>query len=292
MNWVKLFLTVTIAAQFLYSCASGLRRPESIQEKMRRYKTKIGQVNPVPEIPVVAGNWQQASRGPASISPFQNSQRVDYSNKKMYFFTLWMQYKTLKKFTKSENAPALNSCPKFHTSMVDEKWDSHLNASGDKKIQWKNIQQQDISYFPELHLSVSREHKLPKVKDEFKNLKFVDEYQSTINQAMTNHMAKMFTELKELCEHGSSYNYYAFENLMTHTKEHSLMANNENMQKLLKTSIFANHLLIESLRKKRSMGKYDMMINEINHRIGGQWVNAYFEHYRNKRIQTIGRLQK
>lgn len=292
MNWSKLSILSIVSVNLLYSCASGLRRPESIEEKMRRYQSKIGQVNAVPEIPVVAENWTQGSRGPASISPFQASQRVDYSNKKMYFFTLWMQYKTLKKFTKSENAPQINSCPKFHTSMVDKNWESDLTHGELSKIQWKNLQQQDISYFPEVHLSVSREHNEPKVKDQFKNLKFADEYQTTVDQALKNHMAKMFTELKELCEHGSSYNYYAFENLMTYTKENTMMANNENMEKILKTSIFSNHLIIESLRSKYTMGKYELMINEINHRIGGQWVNAYFNHYRSKRLEKISQLKK
>lgn len=291
MNVLKFPLMTLVSLQLLYSCASGLRRPESIAEKMKRYKSKIGQVNTVPEVPIVQESWVQSSRAPASIGPLASSQKVNYSNKKMYFFTLWMQYKTLKKFTKQENAPQINSCPKFHTSMIGEKWESKMTVVDNNKIKWKNIQQQDISYFPEVHLPTTREHSLPKVMDSFKQVKFEDEYQKTVDQAFENHLAKMFTELKELCEHGSSYNYYAFENLLTHTKDHTFMANNENMQKLLKTSIFSNHLIIESMRKNKSEDKYDMMIREINNRVGGQWVNAYFDYYRGKRIETLSKLK-
>jgi hypothetical protein len=291
MSIFKYPLITLISIQLLNSCASGLQRPESIAEKMKRYKSKIGQVNAVPEIPLVQEQWVQSSRAPASIGPLASSQKVNYSNKKMYFFTLWLQYKTLKKFTKQDNAPQINSCPKFHTSMVGEQWESQMKAGDFNKIKWKNLQQQDISYFPEVHLPTTRNHTLPTVKDSFKDVKFNDEYQKTVDTAFENHLAKMFVELKELCEHGSSYNYYAFENLLTHTKQHTLMANNENMDRLLKTSIFSNHLIIESLRKKNSQDKYDMMIREINNRIGGQWVNAYFDYYREKRIETIGKFK-
>lgn len=289
MNFIKSLLFVLVGLQLLYSCASGLRRPESIANKMKRYKSKVGQVNAVPEVPLIQGNWSQSGRAPASIAPLADSQRLNYSNKKMYFFTLFMQYKTLASFTKQEDATRIGSCPKFHTSMIGDKWDTQISRDESHQIKWKNIQQQDISYFPEVHLPIYQNESKPKVKDIFEKIQFEDEYQKTVNQAFQNHLVKMFTELRELCEHGSSFNYYAFENLLAHTKSHSFIANNENMKKLLKTSIFSNHLIIESMRKSRSQDKYDMMIREINKRVGGQWVNAYFDYYRGKRIETLSK---
>lgn len=275
----------------LYSCASRFRRPESIEAKMARYKSKIGQVNSVPEMPVINEQWNIGNRAPASIGPLEQNQRVNYSNKKMYFFTLWMQYKTLKTIAKADNAPTVNSCPKFHTSLVGEDWDSNISAISVNNINWKNVQQQDISYFPEMHLSVTRKHQEPKVKDQFKDLNHNDEYNTVVNKALKTHMAKMYLELQELCEHGSSYNYYAFENLFTHSNKNDLMANNKSMERLLKTSIFSNHLLIEGLRTSKSKNKYDMMIHEINNRIGGQWVKAYFEYFKSKRSEKLSKLK-
>jgi hypothetical protein len=69
-----------------------------------------------------------------------------------------------------------------------------------------------------------------------------------VDKAVTTHITKAYSELSELCEFGSSDNYYIYENLMSSIdREGGLEKNAYGLQILLRTSLMFNHALISSL---------------------------------------------
>ena len=109
-----------ILISFITSCASHYRRPESIQDKMARFKAKEDGVNKVPDYFTPAKNMLKShGRTPASKKA-QKDLSLSYNNKKLYFLTLYGQYVNLQAYSK-HSAPEINICPNFHTAYIKYK---------------------------------------------------------------------------------------------------------------------------------------------------------------------------
>ena len=92
---MKKIFTSIILMIFITSCASHYRRPESIQEKMARFKAREGGINKVPDYYSPIGSMLKShGRSPASRKP-KSDLSLNYNNKKLYFLTLYGQYTTL-----------------------------------------------------------------------------------------------------------------------------------------------------------------------------------------------------
>jgi hypothetical protein len=281
----SIFLTISIC-----SCSSYYRSPESFKDKMSRFKPNQT-ANSIPSIPVVNAAVSKA-RKPASKD--NSSTQYNYSNKRLYFLTLLNQYSTIGQFTK-DKPPILNSCPHFHSSMVDHK-EKFNSTDIYKKINnsfLENISldsSESVAKYPVLALPVTKENNHPQAIDLMKENK-VDSRSKILSNAINIHLVKTYQELTELCEYGTSDNYYSYINLMNSIKVNSFPATDENMGVLLKTSLISNYALQESL-KKISIKKTDRSpassVNspkyeqEIFNRMNINWANNYV-------TNTIGR---
>jgi hypothetical protein len=220
----------------------------------------------------------------------------------LYFLSLFTEYETLKKYSQDFVGPAVTICPNFHTSMLrhNENYTSPKNSPLNGmpksfKFTYDANQFSNTSYVakrPELLLPLSKEEVTPKVIDVIKssgstmNSFAVNEL---VHKALDIHLAKTYSEIRELCEYGSSDNYYIYENLTTHIKNNEFLANHKNMNILLKTTIFSNIALMTSLEghpsvapKGRSIAsvsenKKDTYSNEVMTRLNVNWANQYFD---------------
>ena len=61
------------------------------------------------------------------------------------------------------------------------------------------------------------------------------------------HLDRTKKEIYELCETGSSANYFIYENLNSLTSSTPMNPKKENLETILKVSIFANDFLLSSL---------------------------------------------
>lgn len=278
-----------IASTFLFSCTSG----ENIQSKMERYSPRIGEKNIIPEIPVAKFNFTNTKRGPASTTTNSSDKDNLYSNKKLYFLTLVDEYENLKKFSKSFDAPKISICPNFHTGLLNH-YEKFSYEPKRKNLTYANYDvtklnsPEYVTAHPELYLSLSKDSTTPKVLDIITKNNNISSTQ--INEYVANaidiHLSKTYFELKELCEYGSSDNYYIYENLITHTKNTNFGASEENMKILLKTTLFSNLAIINSLNKNenatgRSIASANengsVYTKELISKLNVNWTLDYFK---------------
>jgi hypothetical protein len=274
----------------LVSCAGNYRRPESFEAKMARFQPKNTNPNIVPKLeldPAMPETFRRpSSRGPASKSIDENKLP---SNKRLYFITLYGQYRNISEYVDSEKAPDLNHCPSFHSSLISYKEGlpplTHKRVSITKR--YTSITPDSVGKFPELALPVSLDSENPRLYDVIANHKEIDPNQY-LTQALKVHLTKTYKELEELCESGSSDNYYNYENLTTHIqrKGNEFHPNKKSLKTLLKTTLFSNMTLIESLNKnvvrKRgpassNVGPHKFYQEGLIQKLGVEWTHSYFK---------------
>lgn len=289
----------------LVSCAG----PESYQQKMARYTPKVEGKNQVPEIRAYDFKFAQSTtkkptRGPASVEAAKKTEKekeieVNPTNKKLYFLSLYTQYESLKNYSTEFSGPSVSICPNFHTSLLRHNEKVPPKAAmnvGVKKFTYDAKKFSDEAYVasnPELLLPLSKEETTPKVIDVIRGSKGpVSDFaiNELVHKALDIHLAKTYSEIRELCEYGVSDNYYIYENLITHIKSNQFDAGPANMNTLLKTTVFSNVALITSLEKQtktrapgRSIASVDESdkrgpyVGEIMTRLSVNWANQYFD---------------
>jgi hypothetical protein len=277
-----------VCAVVLISCGSYYRPPESIQSKMDRYEPKKKKTNIVPVALIKQYNF--SNRSPASVK-FSRKKKIGYSNKRLYFLTLYSQYLAMKRLTTSTNTPEQFSCPHFHTSLLTNK--NILKKSKSlKPIELRSYDQQkfnDQSYLTshlELILPMNNFEVAPKAVDILKTAD-VAKHKEIIKSALNTHVVKTFNEVKELCDYGSSDNYYSYETLISQNNEKRILSPSKNsLSILLKNPVFFNMALLKNLEKKtnsRSIAstqqteKSDHLEREIIHRLNVGWSYGYYQ---------------
>mgnify|MGYP003671448446 CR=1 FL=1 len=274
-------ILLPICALTLVACGH-YAPPETFESKMARYQVKHEGTAGVPEIEPVSFKATR-TRGPASVSVESQDEDTQFSNRKLYFITLYKQYHELASFSNTQ-ARELKQCPSFHSALVDHsvaftprnEWHVSYNQ---EKIQDDNY----AKFYPELYLSMDDNSKTPRVLDIAR--KNVNESQTLVQTAIDKHVDKTHSELAELCEYGTSDNYYAFENLNTEMKKRNVAtASTSGMKILLKTTIFSNKALIESLKRSSkpsrspasSVKQTDFELMVMN-RLGVPWAEKYYQ---------------
>lgn len=279
---------VLILSVLMASCASHYRSPESIQEKMARYNPKSDQTKMIPEIAISKDLLN--TRLPASETPIKK-ERSDLSNKRLYFLTLFQQYNDLKEFS-DFNSPTIQYCPNFHTQIVDYSFVLNSKTHPNKtSIEYKNsnfLTQKEK--YPELFLTLAKDDKIPTVIEYFNQNKN-SSLGILVKKAIDIHVDKTYNELSELCEFGSSDNYYAFENLAGFVNTNKKFSQNEkNLKSLMKTTLFSNKAIISSLnalKDKKERGPASLQLksdffDQVVSRLGVEWSKSYFFQLENK----------
>ena len=305
-NTLKISTLILVTSSLTSSCSS----PESYQQKMARYtpKTTEGK-NLVPEFQVGKFEFKtfQKNRAPASATneqtPLDEAKESNPTNKKLYFLALYSQYDQLKQFGQDFIGPEVSVCPSFHTSLTKykEKDPKTWKANTPKKMEYDVARISEESYVtkrPELLLPLSKDEATPRVIDIVRNSTSIKTGQSInelVHKAIDIHLAKTYTEIKELCEYGSSDNYYIYENLITHIKNSKFDADSTNMNVLLKTTLFSNMALMTSLEThatKPSIGRSIASTvkslesklpysQELFTRLNVSWANQYYDYLKN-----------
>lgn len=297
---------MTVTLTVLASCSS----PESYQSKMSRYTPKQNILNQVPDLTLTEFQFasKKGARFPASkdnVTSVEStkSDEAIFSNKKLYFLTLFEQYESLNKFTSGTTAPAISTCPHFHNSLL-----AHNNrrptgvtsriSNNTNIFSYDLSKLHDVAYVsahPELSLPIVKTEVTPKVIDIFRsegtkiNSSKMNEL---VHTAIDTHLSKTYSEIRELCEFGVSDNYYIYENMITHIKNTQFTPSASNMNTLLKTTVFSNFALVTSLNKSqpqlmRSIASAELkkdlatpFSNEVITRLNVEWAREYYDYLR------------
>lgn len=288
----------------LTSCAG----PENYQQKMARYTPKEMGKNQVPEIKTADFRFKPTKeskidgRAPASApdAPSLNEDQKESNptNKKLYFLTLYSEYQALQNYSQDFKGPPVNICPNFHTSLLrhNEKTAKMFQVPKTHKFSYDSKKYKDEIYVagrPELLLPLSKEEVTPKVIDVIRSSgDSLSEFaiNELVHKAIDIHLAKTYSEIRELCEYGVSDNYYIYENLITHIKNNKFEADSKNMNTLLKTTLFSNYALMTSLEgqsKTQAAGRSIASVHtenkstaypsEVMSRLNVNWAGQYYD---------------
>lgn len=300
---IKAF-TCTLTLSILASCAG----PESYQQKMERYTPKVVGKNQVPDIKTAEINFKQmnSAQGPKSRTPasapenpsMSEAKESNPTNKKLYFLNLYSEYESMKNYSTEFVGPTVSICPNFHTDLLrhNEKMPSTIYTAGvkGKKFTYDSKRYTDESYIasrPELMLPLSKEEVTPRVIDIIRSSgPTISDFavNELVHKALDIHLAKTYSEIRELCEYGVSDNYYIYENLITHIKNNKFEADSKNMNTLLKTTIFSNMALMTSLEAHNTQApgrsiasaeasKKSNYTAEVMARLNVNWAGQYFD---------------
>ncbi len=282
---------LAVALTFGVFGCSTYRHPESIDAKMARFMPRDTNPNKVPALPI-ASDLKAAgpSRGIASVDEdaadavnIDNSEELKLSHKRLYFMGLYQQYRTLGTFVSEEEVPEVQHCPSFHTTLLNGKmgYRNHNKQALNFEKRYSSISsasEEKQAYYPELYLPMDPESTLPTLGDVIKSDEGLDK-NVAFQQALKVHLTKTYKELEELCETGSSSNYYNFQNLGRHIKSNrtSYQQGPAALQTLYKTTIFTNMALIESLEARSKTGS-SRMRGPASVSTSKKWENIYQDH--------------
>lgn len=286
---------------FIFSSCSGhqFKRPESIEEKMSRFEDKARNTNQVPKLEISSAGIEQfhstrGGRAPASVSDEKaQDDKTGASNKKLYFMSLYSQYERLRTYTPAGSTMDINVCPSFHTGLVEwrdaakKKTPTTANTQVGFKYDLKRLGDYNyISQYPELSLPLSDDARGPNVAS-LMSARPVEVAASEggrlMSQALHQHTVRIYSELSELCDTGTSANYYNFENLLTHARTHrDLTPSQYGLQVLMKTTIISNMVLIESIQNSakpagRAPASVDLYTDEVLERLGTPWAYDFLK---------------
>ena len=296
-------LNSLLLISLLTSCTSGykFKTPESIENKMARYKNKSDYLGSTPKFHVMNMNTESfksnRSRTPASHLMNQAGTQIQNeptstSYKNTYFMLLLSQYETLTGLT-GNSQQIIDVCPGFHSTIVELR--NHirhnettttnniinLNFSLDTAA-WN---EEYLALFPELMLPLSFGENQPTLADIIKQNKVADfrQAESLVKQAIDTHSMKLYKELEYLCENGTSSNYYKFENLLSGIdQKKNFIPIKLHASILFKTTIFSNMILINSLlyqKDQRSIASYDSSNSNtsIVDQLDLGWIKTYLK---------------
>lgn len=293
--------TLMTTTLILTSCAGHqFNRPESIEAKMSRFENKSANTNEVPKLGIYSEGVESVvmksnrGRAPASVEAQTagEADKVEASNKKLYFMSLFSQYERLRKFAPVGSTTSVNVCPSFHSGLVEFRSQTKVNETKTEDtigFDYNLARLADTTYlsqYPELGLPLSDDVHGPSVASII-NSRPSDvaamEGNRLMIQAIHQHATRMYREISELCETGTSTNYYNFENLLTHARTHrDLTPSEHGLQVLMKTTIVSNMVLIESIQghsktRGRAPASVDLYTDEALERLGTPWAYDFIK---------------
>ncbi len=276
---------------------SSYRAPESIESKMARYESKEKLEN---NIQIEAIQYKYRGRSIASTPDDQMKERYysKLSHRSVYFLTLHNQYRELASFLPQE-VSQVEICPAFHTALVDTPPTSftHKNINY-QKLALAPHALENAALYPELSLSVNDGVQF----NSLQNILTQEPYKKSqfgeiLLSAVELHLSQIRQELETLCQSGQSANYHIYENLLTYYGEKiSAQKDSETMKMLLKTNLFVNTALINSLQQYQKQGGRSIASDEYSiedtgvvlhkeslRRLGAEWTEDYFKTIYTKR---------
>jgi hypothetical protein len=291
MQLGKVFLALLVTGCSSYS------PPESFESKMSYFQANSASKNSVPDfraLPVMP------NRSPAS-SLEVSRETANLSTKRLYFMTLHDQYEEFKQISEI-NSPTIQRCPNFHSGLVDNRVRVSKENQMNQLINWMDLEQKlskhdELKSNPELQLPMSEHEIYPNVSDVYLKDKTNKNLSELVREGMRVHLKKLQAELEELCEHGNSDNYYAFENLITSVSNKGLEPAADGAKILLKTTLVSNMVLLNSLQRwipstgrspasvtvnNNNMSSENSKQNEIFRRLKTPWAKNYLSQYRQR----------
>ena len=257
----------------------------------------------VPAIKILASYKEKNTRSPAFVEGKAGEGRaLRYSNKKLYFLTLYKQYEDFTRYLPGK-VDSLAICPRFHTDLINYRESKRTSGNESVHLVYKlskpsgRLSEKFLASHPEFFLPLSLNNNTPTVADKV-NGHSHDDTVSVVTKALGIHAKKIYRELEELCEYGNSSGYYIYANLMAKEKNEGVVSHDpEGLTYLLKSMPFVNMLVLESLRdsshsspsraiasyRKKDITRRENFSNALLKRFNARSMESYLENLRQLR---------
>lgn len=204
------------------------------------------------------------------------------SNKEVYFLALYEQYNAFRNYTLKNDS--VQSCPAFHQTLIKQERAKKLSSkSSDLKIN-----RDKAIYNPVLALPYEGVDLFS-----YFNSKGWNQSQDHVQNALSDFSENQFKEIKQLCETGSSDQYFVFENLISyHQTNTDFGKNRESLAALLKVPVFANLLILDNIDRNAYDKGYTAFTNEAMGRVNSLWLKDYLKQLANSRQENLAEYKR
>jgi hypothetical protein len=275
---VSLFIIMT---SLISSCGT-YHPPEALSDKMSRYKPSKINPNPVPTLALWESRLGSIKKLRAKKKPVSHYQKL--SNKKLYFSALYHQYNELRSYLpEQDKTPILSHCPRHHNTYLKIKTDTVQQKKLNMAKRYSSITV-DTKY-PELTLPLGKQT----LKDKIVGTATLTQKKRYVESAISDHVKRVHAELVEVCDSGSSENYFNFENVVTHAERHRRdfqQDKKKSMSSLLRTTLFYNKALLRGLNSAAYRGRFpastnnkeeDASFSAVADKLDTSWSFDYFD---------------
>ena len=295
-------LCIILIPLYLLSCLSSQYRPyTSIKGRRTDFLNRVPRFTLLDDI-----HWKAR---PLASQDLSKSSFVGFSNKQVYFSTLFWQFQKLKAF---RLGPPLNilSCPSFHSTFLELKKESpsprELHVNGQVLKKWIDLkpQKEIMALFPEMALPLTHASDAPTLYKVLRKYPHRD-LDDLLSQGIKIHTEKTYRELQQLCHVGHGQNYFIFENLITYVHQNPHFKNGAiPLLSLLESTVFFNFILLEffapqqqlknvtihsnPVESKRTVSKFE---KEMIFRLQANWSYNYFYQFRQRRLALFKNVE-
>lgn len=258
---------------------------------MGRYSARTNGKTPKAQLNISPIEFEKiGARTPASADTESTNYKMEeMPNKRAYFVALLNQYYGLSQFFSDKKE--LNSCPNFHNVWLNLKKPQEYITYKPRFTLSDLKSDATYSKNPILLLPVDSTAKTSYdlYKDGF--IKTEADLYKNLNLALLYKVSQIHLEVTELCEYGSSDDYFIYENFITYSKD----KNDDKMEKrlglALRNNILINQALISSMDIPKKTAnrtiasesiKKDDDLKTILSKFNMPWAETYFMGLENK----------
>ncbi len=222
-------LLASSCANFGLETVDGVERVKISQKKYVKPQFYIKKYKPT-----------KAKRSIASVG-----EDINLSNKKVYFLSLWKQYKQFNTIT-GVSEP-IKFCPQFHDDLLTFKDQLKVKRKSQFNIDFKDVvlNSSTISSYPVLALP----YKGTDLYSYLKVKNWNDSKEHAI-AAVDQHRKKLKSEINTMCDYGNSNDYYIFENMISYYRSNEgFIYSYKALPSALKVAPVSNIFLLNSMNQ-------------------------------------------
>ncbi|MCY4643033.1 MAG: hypothetical protein OXB88_00280 [Bacteriovoracales bacterium] len=225
-----------------------------------------------------------------------------FSNKKVYFSTLFNQFQKFKLLA-DDYSKDIQFCPSFHSlflelkeerSSFSERVSKGYGGAKVQKILFSRPKKEVLALFPEMVLPLddrgegkSKSVYRMALEKKASNIQL----HALLRQGIKVHAQKTLGELERLCHAGHGDSYFVFENLTLYmNRKRDFKNDSKALLSLLKTTVFANHFLLWALgfRPGQEGGSFSRGVEEeMILRLRADWSHQYLFQLGKRRLALL-----
>ena len=291
-NWLVKKLCVVFTLLYFLACVSSQQNSGPITRR-----AGPDSLNLVPRFTLLKDtHWRPrvlASKDLGKLS------FMEFSNKQVYFSTLFWQFQKLKAFRLGP-FQNIRYCPSFHSAFLElkKKSPSPVKLNGDGVVLQKLIdlkpKKEIMAIFPEMALPLTHTLGASTLYEVLSKYSHDAPYDLLV-QGINIHTKKIYQELQQLCHTGYSQNYFIFENLISYVHQNPHFKNGAApLLSLLESTVFFNFIFLNFLGFQHR-GEFPFSSSKLEEemvsRLRADWSYNYFYQLRRRRLDLLKNIE-